>query len=131
MKAILALELRGDNARQLTRLWSSISDMNLGEGAGRAIFGSMPPAAWCAEITGRDPKFKYKRDFLRYKKDYSQANSKGSRGVRAIYMLDEGKVYDVKDWKERYFCAVKDWEIHRIDESEVEEWLNARSGSTS
>ena len=46
----------------------------------------------------------------------------GSRGVRAIYMLEEGKIYEVKEWQERYFCIVRDWTICRIDDNEVEEW---------
>ena len=126
MKAILSLELRGDNTRQLFRLWGNITDMNLGEGAGAAIFGTPPPAAWVAEITGLDTKYKYARRFLPFKKDYSQANSVGSRGVQAVYMLEDGKIYDVKAWKERYFCMIRDWEIQRISEYEVNEWLKEK-----
>jgi hypothetical protein len=108
------------------RLWSGISDMNLGPGSGRAIFGSIPPYAWCAEITGLDKKYKYMRRFLPFKKDYSQSNSVGSRGIRAIYMLEENKIYEVKDWKDRYFCIVRDWGIRRIPEYEVKEWLKEK-----
>lgn len=41
----------------------------------------------------------------------------------AIYKLDQGKVYEVKDWKTRYFCSVIDWEIKRIAKDEVESWI--------
>jgi hypothetical protein len=126
MKAILSLELRGDNTRQLFRLWNSISDANLGKDAGAAILGMPPPAAWVAEIIGLDKKYKYERRFLQFNKDYSQANSVGSRGVQAVYMLEDGKIYDVKAWKERYFCTIRDWEICRISEYEVNEWLKEK-----
>ena len=60
-----------------------------------------------------------------YKKDYSQSNSVGSRGVMAVYMLNDNMIYEVKDWKIRYFCTIKDWSIVRITETEVKEWIES------
>ena len=37
---------------------------------------------WVAKITGTDPKFGMKREFINGNKDYAGANSKGTRGVR-------------------------------------------------
>lgn len=125
MKAILALELRGDNTRQLWKLGRWQCDQ-VAPGLGAAVIGFMPSSAWCAEIVGRDPKYKYARRFLPFKKNYSQSNSVGSRGVRAIYMLEENKIYEVKEWKERYFCTIRDWAICRISEYEVNEWLKEK-----
>lgn len=101
--------------------------MNLGAGAGRAIMGSLPPFSWCAQITGLDTRYKYARRFLSFKRDYAQSNSIGSRGVRAIYMLEENKIYEVKDGSARYFCRICDWEIQRIPKSEVEIWLKEKN----
>lgn len=129
MKAVLEIELVGDNIVQEMRLWRRLGD-DLMPGIGTMIFGKYPPSGWVAEISGFDERYKYKRNFLRCKKDYSRANSKGSRGVYAEYILDEGKIYEVKNRKKRYFCKVVDWKIVKIDESEVIEWLKSRSEST-
>ncbi len=135
MKAILEIELIGDNAVQEIRMLNKITN-NLIPETGDVAFGSCPPVGWVAEITGFDLRYKYARTFLKFKKDYSRANSKGSRGVYAEYILEEGKIYDVKQpvtWKrdKRYFCTVRDWQIVEIDEMEVILCLNERSWSTS
>lgn len=65
--------------------------------------------------------------------DYSQANSKGSRGVYIIYILDSGKLYQVAEpvsWKRtrHYFAGVNDFgEIIEMDEKEAMEWLSRES----
>lgn len=125
MKAVLQIELIGDNVVQEMRIWTRLGN-DLIPGTGTAVFGGMPSSGWVAEITGFDPKYKYKREFLRFKKDYSQANSKGSRGIYAEYVLGDNKIYDVKDNKQRYFCKVVDWKVFKIDEEEVKEWLKSR-----
>lgn len=136
MKAYLEIELFGEDARQMMRLWEAIGNMAF-PGLGTATFGGMPPSGWVAEITGFDQKYKYARKFLKRKLDYSRANSKGSRGVYAEYILESGKIYDVKQqisWKRvhRYFCTVnQDGDIVILTESEVVEWLKSRSESTS
>jgi hypothetical protein len=122
MKAYLEIELIGDNVVQVGRLYKNITDSII-PGLGSMTF-DIPPSGWVAEITGYDSVYKYKRSFLRYKKDYSRANSKGSRGVYAEYTLESGKIYDVKNNKQRYFCRVdEDGDIIHIEESEVREWL--------
>ncbi|NLW48787.1 MAG: hypothetical protein GXY86_15850 [Firmicutes bacterium] len=126
MKAILEIELIGDNIVQEMRMWTRLGN-DLIPGSGSATFGSCPPSGWVAEITGFDLQYKYARTFLKFKKDYSRANSKGSRGVYAEYILEEEKIYDVKDSKQRYFCKVDNWQIVLINESEVREWLKNHS----
>lgn len=126
MKAVLALELRNDNVRQLMKLAQWECDQ-VSAGLGKAVIGSMPSSTWCAEILGYDSRFGYQRGFLKYKKDYAHSNSVGSRGVHAIYLLEEGRLYEVKEWKDRYFCIVQNWEIHKIDKTEVVKWLSGRS----
>lgn len=124
MKAFIEIELRGDDVRQFIKLYSNVSKELIGFNA----FGNFPASGWVAEITGTDPKFKYQRKFLRCKKDYSRANSKGSRGVYAEYILESGKIYDVKEHNDRYFCKVnKAGTIIRLDEEDVKEWLKNTS----
>jgi hypothetical protein len=106
-------------------------------GLGDLVFGKAPSGTWVAEITGFDPKFKYARKFLRYKKEYSRSNSAGSRGVYAEFTLESGKMYEIKhrvSWNksERYFAKVTDdGDIVEIDEAEVIAWLKAKSQSAS
>lgn len=127
MKNILEIELIGDNVSQLCRLYRTVTNEAI-PGLGDMTFGSMPPSGWVAEITGFDPIYKYKRNFLRYKKDYSRSNSKGSRGVFAEYLLESEKIYDVKDNKRRFFCKVtENGDIKHVKEEEVVEWLKNTS----
>lgn len=135
MKAYLELELFGEDTRAMCKMYTDIFNEVL-PGMGDRAIGKMPASGWVAEITGIDPKFKYARSFLKRKIDYSRANSKGSRGVFAEYLLDSEKIYEVKSqltWgrSERYFCMVDDdGTIRKIDESEVIKCLKSRSAST-
>ncbi len=135
MKAILEIELFGEDTRKMLKLWTSIANDAL-EGLGDMVIGNMPPSGWVAEIIGFDPKYKYARNFLKRKLDYSRANSKGSRGVYAEYILESGKIYEVKEqtsWKRshRYFCTVnQEGDIITIGEGEVQEWLRNHLEST-
>ena len=127
MKATLGLELLGENVNQQLKLYKDIVDEALGDGVGEFVFGKWPPPCWVAKITGFDDKYKYKRQFQRYKKDYRYSNKAGSRGLYAWYILAPG-YYEVKkrlSWSrnERYFCKVENGEIVRVDESEVRQWL--------
>jgi hypothetical protein len=89
----------------------------------------MPKRAWCAEIRlGLDPKYGFKRKFLRGQKDYSEANGPGSRGVYKYYNLEEGKIYEInspQSWKhdDRYFCRIENGEEVRLEKTEVIECL--------
>ena len=131
MIAYLEIELIGDNIVQTCKFFKNLTN-HLVPGLGTVTFGGEGPSGWVAEITGSDPKYKYVRKFLRYKKDYSRSNSKGSRGVYAEYILETGKIYDVKNNKRRYFCKVDDdGDIIQIDESEVKEWIKNCSASMS
>lgn len=125
---ILKIECIGDDFYQESRLWRSIANDAL-PGLGDQTFG-MKKLWWVAEITGLNPIYKFERKFLKYKKDYSQANSKGSRGVYAIYFLENGKVYDISTCRNRYFCRIEDDEEIRMTEKEVSEWLNDTLRST-
>lgn len=129
MKARLALELFGEDVR------SEFAGMRKIFQAGKAgrqfdrVIGTLPPSCWVAEITDADPLYKYERQFLPRKLDYTHANSVGSRGVIAEYILESGKIYEVKEqisWSRtrRYFCAVSDdGDIVEVPEEYVREYL--------
>lgn len=92
-----------------------------------------PPSRkpWVARITGVDQKYKFKRDFLDSQVDFSQSNSKGSRGVYLYFYLYDGvyQVYENLSWSKarKYFCCVETGEVCEIDEAEVRAWLKTHS----
>lgn len=125
MKGILILELFGENYRQEQKLYRGIFSACAGAVGGQmydTFVGRIPRSSWVAEITGPDEMYGLKREFLQCKIDYSRANSKGSRGIFAEYILSPGKVYEVKSqetWSRfrRYFCVVNtDGDIVEISE---------------
>lgn len=132
MKAIKEIELFGEDTRALSKFYTGVINDGM-PGLGDMVIGSIPPSGWVAEIAGTDPKYKYVRCFLKPKKDYSRANSKGSRGVYAEYVLESGRMYEVKEQVSnkrtiRYFCTVDgDGNVIDIPESEVKEWLKTVS----
>lgn len=123
MRAVLKLECIGDDSRQYLRLGKGIITETLGAGMAEAVVGKIPAACWVAQITGTDPKFKFQREFMQGKKDYSESNSVGSRGVYLHYFLDDG-IYEVKEqvsWNRsrRYFLRVTEGQTEEIAEDEV------------
>lgn len=109
MKAVLELELIGDDAARL-----------------------MPPSwrPWVARLVANDDGLGFRRIFLRAaQKDYARANSIGSRGVYAYYVLGDG-VYDVHrrtSWQNtrRYYLRVANGRMTEITRQEVYKCLNA------
>lgn len=92
----------------------------------RRRFGAvkeMRSQAWVARLTGLDPQYRFKREFVRGQKDYSQANSVGSRGVYIYYALPSG-IYEVNaplSWTktDRYYCRVVGQTLTRLNYEEV------------
>lgn len=125
---VLGLEAIGDDLVQFNRL--KLAQMRE-TGLPKFIYEGydLSPVLrrpWVAEITGPDHRYGWARTFLRGNKDYSRANSVGSRGVMVYYQLRGGPVYEVNDWTswsrmDRYFCRVEDGKIVRITEGEVRE----------
>ena len=132
MKATIGLELFGDNVRKMYSFYSNMLD-EVAFGLGRHMTaGCFSNSSWVAEITGFSDKYKYEREFLSYKKDYSMANSKGSRGIYVWYILESGKYYDIKSQyshrsHNRYFAKVSSCgDIVKVEEEEVVSWLRNR-----
>lgn len=91
--------------------------------------------SWLALLTGVR-----NGDFLRCwpegTRDYSAANSVGSRGIYVYYVLRDG-IYEVNDRYEfdrvrHYFIRVEQGQIHRISREQAITWLtNTTSASAS
>lgn len=113
----LCLEAIGDNLTRENRDWRG------------TMFELPTRKTWAAEIVGLYNSGKYVFKFLRGSRDYSQANSVGSRGVYVYYNLQSGKVYCVNHWsswrcEERWMCRVDErGEMHKISHEEVLECL--------
>jgi len=129
MLAALRLECIGDDTNALFQLGRRTYP-------DAALLGRDPmPKPWVARITGLDPKYGLAREFLRGQKDYTDANSTGSRGVFLTYWLPEGiyEVYERTGWKSerRFFCRSEQGRLVRMTQEEVLAWLeNPPSEST-
>ena len=125
MKAILTLELFGEDTREIFKLYRGIFDVCNAKLFSDKYIGVPPRSSWVAEITGPDEKYRLKREFLKPKLDYSRSNGKGSRGIFAEYILESGKIYEVlsrENWRRsrRYFCKVTpDGDILEIPEEDA------------
>jgi hypothetical protein len=127
MKAQLKIEAIGDNINQISAFFTRMTD-DMVPGLGTMTFGGKPFRYWCARIVGFDPVYKYCREFIRPKKDYSQANSKGSRGVWLYFLLESGFVYEAKSSKRRFFCEVNtDGNVVDVSKEYVDEWISEHS----
>ena len=127
MKGIVKIEAVYDNIYQEARFYQKITNLAF-PGLGDLTFG-LKKDYWVAKIIGFDPNFKYKREFIKGKKDYLKSNSKGSRGIFIYYLLESGFIYEVKNnSKRRYFCKVNDdGDIIEISKEEVDQWINEHS----
>lgn len=132
MKSSLKIECIGDDQDYLIKIASAQITEAFNKNLSDAVIGKFPARYFVAEILGFHKKYKFERRFLKFNKDYSEANSKGSRGVYAHYILESDKIYDVKSpisWKycERYFCSVSEFGfIYYLTEDEVIECLKSR-----
>ena len=94
------------------------------EAIGNPRLGFSP--AWVDEVIGiTSDGFEKLR--LRGQKDYSEANSVGSRGVYIYYFLQENRLYHVsapRNWKktDEYFCRIKDGTIVKMTFKEATRW---------
>lgn len=127
MKATITVEAIGDDQNQYFRLHRGILNDGM-PGLGDKVLGDIKQRHWCARLTGLDPKYGFRREFVKGRKDYANANSVGSRGVMVWYILDPG-VYEVSSpetWKRtrRYFLRVNyDGTTEEISREEVEQCL--------
>jgi hypothetical protein len=125
MKGTIRLELIGANTYDSIRSFERMLAMI---GARTSPEDRISSRAWVAELY-RDIHGGLRYSFLTGKRDYSQANSKGSRGVMVWYVLEEDKLYLVsapQSWKcnEVYYAAVTPrGDIARLSKEDAEQWL--------
>jgi len=78
-----------------------------------------------AKIVKNKSKVSIKKIYLKGKKDYTDSNSTGSRGIYEWFILECGCVYEIKKpvtWKhtDMFFCYVTgDGNIQKIEEDEI------------
>jgi hypothetical protein len=124
MRAVLKLELIGDDYfayRKFHKRTSMKYERNMYQ------FTKKGMRPWVARITGFDDHYVFAREFIRGIKDYTFANSTGSRGIFAYYPLKPG-IYEVNErisWRNhrRYFIRVENTEITEISKEEIERCL--------
>lgn len=104
MKSTLKLEYIGaDSADWLNAMCRQFNRFGGGD-FGDKFIGRPSPGPWVAEVTGKYPSGKLQRLFVRSHRDYSRANSKGSRGVyrenhgrlKAVPCIAELAVFEYK-----------------------------------
>jgi hypothetical protein len=126
MKTFIELELHYWDHKYLHRMYG----YEWRPGTGK-VFKQIS-SSWVAEITDIISRYGFARRFLDSKRDYSRADNKGFKGIYAEFILESGRVYEVKNYKDRYFCRVDDeCNIIKISEAEVIECLRNRSASMS
>ena len=126
MKHSIALEWIGERHDREAKLWRSVAEMAI-PGSGE-LFRVPSRRPWIAEITGFDIKYKFKRVFVDSKKDYSNSNSKGTRGINLVFIVEEGKIYQVFEnlsWNRtnKYYFMYVDGYKKILSEEEVSECL--------
>jgi len=72
---------------------------------------------WVAEITGRDPKYTFKREFLNaVARNWSYSGKTGTTS----FELEPGKVYEINEpWKGRRFVEIQNGELKTLNTEEV------------
>lgn len=136
MRYVLKLEAIGDNHawnyRQMRHTKTPYSGQSSRTFERRQMeayrLGRHSLQPWVARITGIDAQGRIERQFLKAQKDYSQANSTGSRGVWFYYALTSG-CYEVQareTWarSRRYYLQVIDASTaHEISQEGVVQCL--------
>lgn len=124
MRAVISLEYIGENYAVYNRVKQAhMAGMHIPEGI-RDMLDMGVSRPWVARLTGLDARFGFARTFQRGQKDYSEANSVGSRGVYLHFPLEMGlyEVFALVTWtrSRRYFIRVDaDAAITEISKEEV------------
>lgn len=136
MRALFKIELIGDNIRREAR--NIVNDLTpaVGRAAAEAFMGKDPSRPWVARIDGLDPRYGLARTFVHGTRDYSRANSVGSRGVWECFALEPGlyEVFHRVSWHRarRYFIRVtEDGSYHEISREEVEACLRSATSASA
>lgn len=126
MIATVVLEEIGQNYQRLARQPLAHVLKKIGRVPTAHVSAILDPSRrpWVARITGRDPKHGLAREFLSPLRDWKDANSTGSRGVKLVFTLHSGRIYEVLEllsWSKerRYFCEAVEGSVIEIEAAEV------------
>jgi len=127
MKAVLGLEIIADNyfALQSAKAKGEVDPALAARQLERyeRLLGRDQQRPWVAAVEGLDPKYGFRRKFMKGQRDYAGANGVGSRGVWEYYPLDDGlyEVHERTSWTKtrRYFVRVANGQIEEISRNEV------------
>jgi hypothetical protein len=134
LRAVLRLEIIGDDWYQYLyhRRRGEARENELLERKYDRLFGMgrrNQARPWVARLVGITLAGGFQREFLRGQKDYSQANSEGSRGVYEYFALREGvyEVFERTAWTRtrRYYVRVVEGTIAEAGEEEVVQCLRS------
>ena len=132
MRAVIKLELIGDNYIQHLKLIEAgrvCSPRHVKKLIDVISYGQKGLRPWVARITGYDAQYGLAREFVSSARDYSFANSIGSRGIFEYFALTDG-IYEVNECirlgqARRYFIRVKKGTITEITREEVDQCLTS------
>lgn len=130
MKATLALEYIGEGNERRLKDFERLID-GLAPGLGGVVVGEgFTRRPWVTEIVGREDSAKLVRRSLLANWQRKDANSKQTRGVYLWFILESGRLYEVRacqSWRStrRYFCTVsEDGAIYELTPEQAAEWVN-------
>lgn len=126
MLSVIVLESIGDNVPKRVRDRVNAGKMYLWDRKKRERAYLAPDRPWVARIVGTHPRFGFDRQFVTPKRDHTNSNNNGSRGVMCHYELFDDGIYEVNEpvsWKrvERYFIEKRGAEHRRITLTEASE----------
>lgn len=130
MAYVLRLEAIGDDLVARNRLeQGKMREAGIPAPA-RALLDIAPSRSWCSEVIGWRGVGEAMLREIRPHRDYSKANSVGSRGVYLVYTLHEGAVYAVRErlsWRSsrEYFCRVSGTSLVEMTGEEARTWPSA------
>lgn len=129
MKAAFSAEAIGLGGHYLgARDWVPVTrgDAGYDPGTARQLLKIVAPRQpWVAEITGLDARYGLARRFLPGRHDYRRANDRGTRGVRAWWVLESGHVYQARyrtswdKWVTRWLTVTAGGDITDVTEEEA------------
>lgn len=129
MRAVLKLEMIGDNYLQHLKLveQGKAPQPCLKRYIRLLKYGQRKFRPWVARLRGLDEKYRFAREFIVGMRDYSLANSIGSRGVFEYFALANG-LYEINECiklgcARRYFIRAENTTITEISREEVEQCL--------
>jgi hypothetical protein len=131
MRPVIKLELIADDFfwHKSRNLWAFDRELRY-----MRRLGPDHTPSWAARLAGLQNDMPV-REYLSGVKDYTNANSTGSRGIFCYYPLRDG-LYEINDryhWNKvrHYYLLVCDGKMQEIGREEAIEWLNRSTKSIS